>query len=126
MTTNAHKYTEEHEWVSVNGDMATVGISKYAVDELGEIVYVEFPEKGNDIAKKDEFGSIESVKTVSSLYSPISGKIQDINSELDENPALLNDSPEENGWLIKINISNPEELNELMSKEEYKHYLETL
>ena len=120
------KYTEDHEWVSITNNVATIGISKHAVDELGEIVFVEVPELNSEFNQKDEFGSIESVKTVSSLYSPLSGKVIEVNTNLEEKPELINDSPEENGWIIKIEIKSESELSNLMSKSDYDTYLETL
>lgn len=120
------KYTEDHEWISLVNDIATIGISKHAVDELGEIVFVELPEIDTEFESKDEFGSIESVKTVSSLYLPVSGKVVDINKTLEDQPEVINESPEENGWIIKINVSDMNQYNELMSEDEYKEYLNTL
>mgnify|MGYP003753400211 CR=1 FL=1 len=126
MDPKTFKYSEDHEWIWFDNNKATIGISKYAVDELGEIVFVECPQTGSDISQKDEFGTVESVKTVSSLYSPLSGKIEQVNSDLDGNPALLNESPEEKGWVIKLTPSDPSEMDGLMSYDEYQTYLGTL
>ena len=120
------KFTEDHEWVKVDGNNATIGITKYAVDELGEIVFIELPELETSFSQKDEFGTVESVKTVSSLYAPITGKVIEVNERLITNPELLNDSPEEDAWIIKINITNASEINHLMDLQEYKDYLDTI
>jgi glycine cleavage system H protein len=120
------RYTQEHEWISVVGNVATIGISSYAVDELGEIVFVDLPEVDAEFEQMAEFGSVESVKTVSSLYSPVSGKVTQINEKLKTEPELLNSSPYDNGWLIKMVLSDPIEIDDLMSHSEYTHYIESL
>ena len=120
------KYTEDHEWISLVNDIATIGISKHAVDELGEIVFVELPELDSNYKQKEEFGSIESVKTVSSLYLPVSGKVIETNKTLENNPELINNSPEENGWIVKIEIENNSETENLLSESDYQTYLESL
>jgi glycine cleavage system H protein len=120
------KYTEDHEWVAVEGGIATIGISQHAINELGEIVYVELPNENNQVYQKDEFGTVESVKTVSSLYAPITGTIVEVNTLLEKNPEILNESPYSDGWLIKIEYSDENELIDLMTYEEYSSYLETL
>ena len=120
------KYTEDHEWIKIDQKIGTIGISKHAVDELGEIVFVELPEINSTYNQKDEFGSIESVKTVSSLYLPVTGKIIEVNNELENNPELINNSPEENGWIVKIEIENDSETANLLSKEDYNTYLESI
>jgi glycine cleavage system H protein len=125
MIPNDYYYTEEHEWVSLNGDVATVGITSHATEELGEIVYVDLSSIGSDLKQMSEFGTVESVKTLSSLYSPVSGTILEINKSLADNPATINDSPFKEGWLIKVKVADPDELNELMSSEDYNTYLET-
>ena len=126
MTPESCKYTEDHEWIYIEGNTATIGISQYAIDELGEIVYVELPKEASQVYQKDEFGTVESVKTVSSLYSPVSGKIVEINENLESNPELVNESPYSDGWMIKIELTDTDEISDLMTHEEYSHYLETL
>ena len=125
MDTSTLRYTKEHEWVKLDNDIATVGITAHAVDELGEVVFVELPNTDDEVNQMDEFGSIESVKTVSSLYSPVSGKISEVNSSIEDNPGAINDSPYTDGWLVKIQISNPSEVNELMTESDYKAFLES-
>jgi len=115
-------YTASHEWVSVDGDIATVGITDYAQDALGEIVYVEFPEIGEEVDLGDTFGAVESVKAASELYAPIGGEIVEINEALDDadgDPGLLNTSPMEAGWIIKIKIENPAEIDGMMDQATY-------
>jgi len=126
MAEQEFKYTQEHEWVELNGNVATVGITQYAVDELGEIVFVELPQVGTEFSQMDEFGTVESVKTVSSLFAPVSGKIVERNEQLESSSNLLNESPYLDGWLIKLEVSDLSEWDDLMTHEEYKTYLETL
>jgi len=114
------KYTKDHEWVSVEGDIATIGITDFAQSELGDIVYVEIETEGETIEAEEVFGSVEAVKTVSDLFMPISGEIIEFNSELDANPELVNSNPYENGWMIKVKISDASEVENLMSSEDYK------
>ncbi len=116
-------YTDEHEWVKVEGKNATVGITDYAEDSLGDIVFVELPKVGEDFAQMDQIGIIESVKTVSNLYIPVSGRITEINEAVIENPAIINSSPYDEGWLIKMEIYEPAELEDLKSAEEYEDLL---
>lgn len=120
------RYTEEHEWIKIDGETAVIGITNHACEELGEIVFVETPEIGSEISQGDEFGSVESVKTVSSLYAPVSGTVTEINEELENNPDLVNESPYDAGWLIKVELADQAEIDDLMSPEEYETYLETL
>ena len=120
------KFTDDHEWVYIENNVATVGISEHATQELGEIVFVELPATDKLINQKDEFGTVESVKTVSSLYAPLSGTIKSINSDLENQPELVGESPYVNGWIIKIDISDSKEIDDLMTFEEYSNYLETL
>ncbi|MBT6121186.1 glycine cleavage system protein GcvH [bacterium] len=120
------KYTNDHEWVKEESDGFTIGISEYAIDELGEIVFVELPEENIEIKKEDEFGTIESVKTVSSLYMPIDGTITAINQKLVDEPSLLNDNAKDFEWLIKIKTDSKEQFNSLMNEKEYQDFLETL
>ena len=120
------RYSEDHEWVDVENDIATIGVSQYAIDELGEIVFVELPQKNMKVTQKSEFGTIESVKTVSSIYTPVSGTIIDTNTALADQPDLVNSDPYNQGWIIKIQIEKKEELDDLMTHEEYQLFLKTL
>tara|TARA_B100000427_G_scaffold56580_1_gene44167 strand:+ start:2986 stop:3372 length:387 start_codon:yes stop_codon:yes gene_type:complete len=120
------KYSEDHEWIFLENSIATIGVSQYALDELGEIVFIELPEKDSDVTQKSEFGTIESVKTVSSIYAPVSGKIIDVNTTLADQPELINSDPYNNGWLIKVEISDLSDLDSLLSFEEYQLFLKTL
>lgn len=114
------KYTKEHEWVLVEGDVATVGITAFAQGELGDIVYVEIETVGETIDKDEVFGSVEAVKTVSDLFMPISGEILEFNDKLDGEPELVNSDPYGDGWMIKVKVSDPSELDQLMDAEAYK------
>ncbi|MBO8172365.1 MAG: glycine cleavage system protein GcvH [Bacillaceae bacterium] len=114
------KYSKEHEWVRVEGNKAYIGITDFAQSELGDIVFVELPEEGDDVAQDETFGSVESVKTVSELYSPVSGKILEVNEELEDAPELVNESPYDKGWMIVVEMSDESELDNLMSADEYE------
>lgn len=116
-------YTKEHEWAKAEGDLVLVGISDYAQDQLGDIVFVEMPEVGDSYNGGDEFGTLESVKAVSELYLPISGEIAEINEELEDTPELLNQDPY-GGWIIKLKPGNMEELQELLNRDSYLKVLE--
>jgi glycine cleavage system H protein len=118
------KYTKEHEWAKIEGKKATVGITFYAQNELGDIVYVEAPKVGTEVKQSEEFGVVESVKSVSSLFSPLSGKVVEVNKELELQPQLVNQDPYGKGWIIKMEISKPEEESSLLSAEQYKTLLE--
>ncbi len=126
MVPSGLKFTEEHEWVRLEGDIATVGISEHAAEELGEIVYVDLPEQGRPIGQMEEFGTVESVKTLSSLYLPMGGEVLEVNKSLSGNPGLINESPYEEGWLIKIKVSDEKEYDDLLAYSEYQQYLEGL
>ena len=117
------KYTKDHEWIRVEGDVAYVGITDYAQGELGEIVYVDITTEGETVAKEEVFGTIEAVKTVSDLFMPVSGEVIEANAELDDKPELVNEDVYGNGWLIKISVSDPSELDELMSAAEYEQMI---
>lgn len=114
------KYTKDHEWISIDGDDATIGITDYAQGELGDIVYVEIESIGDSLKKEEIFGSVEAVKTVSDLFIPVSGEITEMNENLEDNPELINDDPYGHGWIIKMKINDSSELNDLLSPEEYK------
>lgn len=117
---NDRKYTESHEWAKVEGDIATIGISDYAQNELGDIVYVECPGSGETFSKGDSLGLIESVKASTEFYAPVSGEITEVNEALADNPELVNESPFEKGWLLKIQMSDTSELDSMLSAEAYK------
>ncbi len=114
------KYSKDHEWVRVEGDIAVVGITDYAQSELGDIVYVELPEVGTKVQKGDTVATVEAVKTAADVYSPVSGEVVEVNSSLEEHAELINKDPYGEGWIVKIKMSNPDELGELLSAEEYK------
>jgi glycine cleavage system H protein len=115
------KYTNDHEWIKVDGDIATIGITDFAQGELGDIVYVEVDTLEETLDKEEVFGTVEAVKTVSDLFMPISGKILEFNESLETNPEKVNDNPYEDGWMIKIKISDASELVELLSPEDYEN-----
>lgn len=117
------KYTNDHEWVKVEGNVATIGITEFAQGELGDIVYVEIETEGETLDKEEVFGSVEAVKTVSDLFMPISGKVIEVNSELDASPEMVNNDPYKNGWMIKVELSNPSELDELLDAEAYQNII---
>lgn len=117
---NNLKYSKEHTWLLIEGDTSTVGITEFAQSELGEIVYVDLPNIGKSFKQDEVFGSVEAIKTVSDLFMPVSGEIIEFNNQLKEKPTLVNGEPFTGGWMIKIKISNPEELNNLLSAEQYK------
>ncbi|MEX2484122.1 MAG: glycine cleavage system protein GcvH [Brumimicrobium sp.] len=117
------KYTKDHEWCLVKGDVVTVGVTDFAQSELGDIVFVEVETEGESLDKEEVFGSIEAVKTVSDLFMPISGEIIEFNEELESSPELVNDDPYGNGWMVKIKISNKSELDDLLDADAYKDLL---
>ena len=117
------KFTKDHEWILVDGDIATVGITEFAQGELGDIVFVEIETEGEELDKEEVFGTIEAVKTVSDLYMPISGKVTEVNPELEDQPDLVNKDPFEGGWMIKIQVSDPSELDGLLTAEQYKELI---
>ena len=114
------RYTEEHEWVKLDGNVATVGITDFAQSELGDIVYLEIDTLDAEINSNDVFGTVEAVKTVSDLFMPVNGKVIDVNSSLEDNPEVVNDDPYGEGWIIKIEVSNLSDIDTLMSSIEYK------
>jgi len=117
------KYTKDHEWISIDGDNATIGITDYAQGELGDIVFVEIEALGEELEKEEIFGSVEAVKTVSDLFLPVSGEITELNEGLEDNPELINDDPYGEGWIIKMKISNQSELSDLLSADDYKELI---
>ena len=116
-------YSKEHEWVMVDGDVATIGISDFAQDQLGEVVYVDLPGEGDALAAGDSFGEIESVKSVSELFAPVSGEIIEVNSALGDSPETVNSDPHGAGWMIKIRVQDDSELSSLLSAEEYDAFI---
>ena len=114
------KYTKDHEWIKVDGEEAVIGITDFAQGELGDIVYVEIETEGEELGQGDVFGTVEAVKTVSDLFMPISGKVIAINEELESSPEIVNSDPYDKGWMIKVEISEMDDLNETLSAEDYK------
>ena len=114
------RYTKDHEWILLNGDMAIIGITDYAQQELGDIVYVEIETKGKSLAAEEVFGTVEAVKTVSDLFLPVSGTITEINPVLDKEPEKVNTDPYGDGWMIKMKVDNPDDVNKLMDAEAYQ------
>ena len=117
------KYTSDHEWVRVEGDVAFVGITDYAQDQLGEIVFVDVTTEGETIEKNEVFGSIEAVKTVSDLLMPLTGEVLEVNAELEDQPELVNADPYGKGWIIRLQVQNQSELDELMDADKYKEFI---
>jgi glycine cleavage system H protein len=123
-TPEDNRYAKSHEYTHLEGDVATIGITDYAQKELGDVVFVELPQVGSELEAGDELGSIESVKAVSELFSPVTGKVVEINEALADNPALVNTDPYGDGWMIRIHVSDATEVDELMTAEEYEEYIE--
>ncbi|MFO6446082.1 glycine cleavage system protein GcvH [Erythrobacter sp. NE805] len=119
-------YTDEHEWIDVEGDVATVGITDYAQGQLGDIVFVELPEVGAMIEQGKDAAVVESVKAASDVYAPITGEILEVNPALEEDPALVNSAPEDGGWFFKMTIADPGELDKLMDEDGYKAFVDGL
>ncbi|KAM4614486.1 glycine cleavage system H protein, mitochondrial [Discoglossus pictus] len=122
----ARKFTDKHEWILVENGIGTVGISKFAQDQLGDVVYCGLPEIGIKLNKMDEFGTLESVKAASELYSPLTGEVTEVNTDLSDDPGLVNKSCYDKGWLIKMTVDVPSELEELMSEEAYQKYVKSI
>ena len=123
-TPEDNRYAKSHEYVHLEGDVATVGITEYAQKELGDVVFVELPQVGSQLDAADELGSIESVKAVSELFTPVSGEVIEINEALADNPALVNTDPWGDGWMVRIRVTDATEVDELMTAEEYEEYIE--
>lgn len=117
------RYDKEHEWVRVDGDTALIGISYFAQDQLGEVVYVDLPSEGDDVVAGETFGEIESVKSVSELYAPISGEIVRVNDALGDSPETVNEDPYGEGWMIEVRMDDPSQIDDLMSAEEYETFI---
>lgn len=114
------KYTKDHEWIQIEGDVATIGITDFAQGELGDIVFLEIETEGETLDSEDIFGTVEAVKTVSDLFMPVSGEVIEVNPALEDNPALVNEDPFGGGWMIKVKLSDPSELGALLSSGDYK------
>ncbi len=117
------KYTEDHEWLKVDGDVVYIGVTDHAQQELGDVVYVECETVGEDLEKGDSFGTIEAVKTVADMFMPVGGKVLEFNEELDENPETINDDPYGDGWVIKVQLSDSSEVEGLMSSQDYSEHI---
>lgn len=117
------RYSKEHEWVKADGKQATIGITDYAQDRLGEIVFVELPGEGEEFGREETFGVVESVKSVNDIYAPVSCRVIEINDPVVETPELLNEDPYTEGWLIKVELSDPAELKDLMTAKQYEAFL---
>ena len=120
------RYTRDHEWIRLDGDIATVGITDYAQDQLGDIVFVELPEIGKTLEKGAEFCVVESVKAASEVFAPIAGEVTDVNGALGDQPGMVNEAPQEGGWLIKVKPADKAEIDGLMDEAAYKAFLETI
>jgi glycine cleavage system H protein len=117
------RYSKDHEWVSVDGDIATIGITDYAQHSLGDVVYIDMPRVGDKFSTHEAFGSVESVKAVSEIFTPIAGEIAEVNEGLNDTPEAVNNDPYSAGWMIKIKMDNPNEADKLLSAVEYEEYL---
>lgn len=118
------RYSKEHEWAKAEGSVITVGITDYAQDSLGDVVYVELPAEGSTVTKDETFGVVESVKAVSDLYSPVTGKVIEVNDALIDSPEVINDDPYGDAWMIKVEVANLAEIKELLTADEYKQFVE--
>ena len=116
------RYSEDHEWVSLDGDIATVGISDFAQQQLGDVVFVELPDVGRNVERGGEIAVVESVKAASEIYAPLTGEIVEVNDALADEPAMVNESPEEDGWFFKMRLNDPDEVKELMDAAAYKTF----
>lgn len=121
-----YKYTEEHEWIAVDGDTGTVGISEYAQEQLGDVVFVEVPDVGKSLDQGDEAAVVESVKAASEVYAPVGGEVIEVNEDLEDNPGLVNEDAEGDGWFFKIRIDDASQLDDLMDEAEYKKFVKDL
>ncbi len=119
-------YTPEHEWARITGDDAVFGLTAYAIDQLGGITFIDPPASGDEVTQSDPFAEVESVKAVSDIYAPLSGEVIEVNDALSANPELIDQDPYEEGWICRVSLSNTDELNELMSAEEYEEFLDEL
>ncbi|XP_053127430.1 glycine cleavage system H protein, mitochondrial [Hemicordylus capensis] len=122
----ARRFTDKHEWISLENGIGTVGISNFAQEALGDVVYCSLPEIGTKLNQQDEFGALESVKAASELYSPLTGEVTEVNTALADNPGLVNKSCYQDGWLIKMTVDNPSEFDELMNEDAYEKYIKSI
>ncbi len=122
----AKKYTEDHEWVELDGDVGTIGISNYAQEQLGDIVFVELPDVGTEVNQGDQIAVVESVKAASEIYAPVAGTVTEVNEALTDAPETINDDADNDGWLVKLEVSDPSEMDSLMSEKAYKTYVADL
>ena len=120
------RFTKDHEWVEVDGDVATIGITAYAADQLGDVVFVELPEPGKAMKAGDPMAVVESVKAASDVFAPVSGEVTAANTELSDQPQTVNDQPEKSGWFVKVKLADPEEVESLMDRAAYEAFLATL
>ena len=120
------KFTKDHEWIDIQGDVARIGITNYAQEQLGDVVFVELPEAGRQFQQGNDAAVVESVKAASEVYAPVSGEIVEPNTKLEDDPALVNQDPTESGWFFTMKVSNPDELNDLMDEAAYADYLKEL
>jgi len=120
------RYSEDHEWVRVEGDIAVIGISEYAQDQLGDVVFVELPEPGRAVAQGDEAAVVESVKAASEVYAPVSGEVVAVNDPLADDPGLVNREPTGGGWFLKVRMSDPDEVEALLDEPAYRNFVSTL
>lgn len=120
------KFTKDHEWIDVEGDVARIGITNYAQEQLGDVVFVELPEAGHQFQQGNDAAVVESVKAASEVYAPVSGEIVEPNTKLEDDPALVNQDPTESGWFFTMKVSNPDELNDLMDEAAYADYVKEL
>jgi len=116
-------YTEDHEWARVEGKIATIGVTQFAVDQLGDVTQVELPREGEALKQGDAFGTVESVKAVSDLFAPLAGKVVKVNSPLQDSPEYVSEDPYDGGWMIQVEVANPDDLKKLMSSEAYETFL---
>jgi len=119
-------YTKEHEWINLEDNIGTIGITEYAQEALGDVTYIELPGAEDEVEQFEQFASIESVKAASDIFSPMSGRVVEVNDNLEEKPQFINKSCYEKGWMIKIEVSDPEETSNLMTADEYRSYLESI
>lgn len=118
------RYSKDHEWVAVDGDVATIGITDYAQHSLGDVVYIDMPRAGDKFSTHESFGSVESVKAVSEIFTPVGGEVAEVNDGLNDTPEAVNNDPYEAGWMVKVKMDNPGEADAMMSAAEYEEYLE--
>jgi glycine cleavage system H protein len=118
-----YRYTKDHEWINVQGDVGIIGITDHAQEMLGDIVFVELPDIGRSLKAHESFGTIESVKAVSDAYSPVSGEVAEVHQELQDEPEIINKDPHGDGWIIKLKLADPAEVNVLMDADTYEHYI---